>query len=163
MILYLTWQLFFYIACGSLNQDDINQLQRDGVYTLSLSNGESFELTLDEVVINSTDMPGWQVSSENGITVSLDLNITDDLEQEGVAREMGTKNQNLSKTKAFQGTDYIDVTLSHSDKINVAIEAFNDYIRGEILAQSITIQPNFEAEDELDINQEIIQVRLSKS
>ena len=150
-------------ACGSLNQDDINQLQRDGVYTLSLSNGESFELTLDEVVINSTDMPGWQVTSENGITVALDLTITDALEQEGVAREIVNKIQNLRKTKDFQVTDYIDVTLSHSDKINVAIEAFNDYIRGEILAQSITIQPNFEAEDELDINQEIIQVRLSKS
>ena len=72
------------------------------------------------------------MTSENGITVALDLTITDALEQEGVAREIVNKIQNLRKTKDFQVTDYIDVTLSHSDKINVAIEAFNDYIRGEI-------------------------------
>lgn len=108
-------------------------------------------------------MPGWQVSSENGITVALDLTITDELEQEGLAREIVNKIQNLRKTKDFQVTDYIDVTVASHDKINIAIEAFNDYIRGEILAQTITIQPGLNSEDEIDINQEILKVRLSKS
>lgn len=150
-------------ACGNLSQDDIQQLQSEGQFALNLANGEQFELTLDEVVINSTDMPGWQVSSENGTTVAVDLTITEELEQEGLAREIVNKIQNLRKTKDFQVTDFIDVTVSSHDKINIAIEAFNDYIRGEILAQSITIQADLESEDEIDINQEILKVRLSKS
>jgi isoleucyl-tRNA synthetase len=150
-------------ACGKLSQEDITALQESGNINLQLDNGETFGLSLDEVVINSTDMPGWQVSSENGITVALDLTITDELEQEGLAREIVNRIQNLRKTKDFQVTDYIDVMVSSNDKINIAIEAFNDYIRGEILAKNITIQADFSSDDEIDINQEILKVRLTKS
>ncbi|MFT5724871.1 MAG: isoleucyl-tRNA synthetase [Bacteroidia bacterium] len=150
-------------ACGTLSQEAISALQRDGQLELTLSNGTLFELTLDEVVINSTDMPGWQVTSENGITVALDLTISEALAQEGIAREIVNKIQNLRKTKDFQVTDYIDVKLSSNDKINIAIETFNDYIRGEILAKSIAIDPSLNSEDEIDINQDILKVSLSKS
>ena len=154
---------FIAAACAKLSQDDIAALQQTGSLNLSLDNGESFDLTLDEVTINSTDMPGWQVTSENGITVALDLTITEELEQEGIAREIVNKIQNLRKTKDFQVTDYIDVALSSHSKINIAIEAFNDYIRGEILANKITIDEGLQSEEEIDINQDILKVRLRKS
>ena len=154
---------FIAAACAKLSQDDIAALQQTGSLHLSLDNGESFDLTLDEVTINSTDMPGWQVTSENGITVALDLTITEELEQEGIAREIVNKIQNLRKTKDFQVTDYIDVALSSHSKINIAIEAFNDYIRGEILANKITIDEGLQSEEEIDINQDILKVRLRKS
>ncbi len=150
-------------ACGTLDQNDIAMIQSEGSIDLKLSNGEIFKLAIDEVIITSTDMPGWQVTSENGVTVALDLTITPALEQEGIAREIVNKIQNLRKSKDFQVTDYIDVTISSNDKINIAIEAFNDYIRGEILASRINIDSTLSSSDEIDINQEILKIELRKS
>lgn len=150
-------------ACGGLNQDDINTIQSAGKIDLQLDNGETFELLLEEVVIQSTDMPGWQVVSEQGLTVALDMTITEELEQEGLAREFVNRIQNLRKSKDFQVTDFIEVTVSHDDKIKLAIEAFNDYIRGEILASKITFTPGFSSDDNIELNDVELSVGLTKS
>lgn len=150
-------------AFKSLAQEDIDQLQTTGKITLTLSNGLEFEVLESEVVVTSTDMPGWQVVSEGGITVALDLTLTEELELEGLARELVNRIQNLRKSKDFQVTDFIDVTVSFDPKIKLAIQTFNDYIRGEILASNIYIEDGFVADDEIDINQIILNISLKRS
>ena len=150
-------------ACGALDQDDINSIQSQGKIDLQLDNGETFELLLEEVVIQSTDMPGWQVVSEQGLTVALDMTITEELEQEGLAREFVNRIQNLRKAKDFQVTDFIEVTVSHNDKIKLAIEAFNDYICGEILASKITFTQGFSSDENIELDDVELSVGLTKS
>ncbi|MBO6517019.1 MAG: isoleucine--tRNA ligase [Bacteroidia bacterium] len=154
---------FVAAAFQQLNQEDIQRLQAEGSLTLKLSNGVEFEVLESEVVISSTDMPGWQVVSEGGITVALDLTITEDLKLEGLARELVNKIQNMRKTKELQVTDFIDVTLSFDSEIKLAIEAFNDYIRGEILASSIRLDKEVSSADEIDVNEKILNINLVKS
>ncbi|MCB9262635.1 MAG: isoleucine--tRNA ligase [Flavobacteriales bacterium] len=150
-------------ACKALSQEDIAALQGNGSIELHLSNGSTFELALEDVQIASTDMPGWQVVSENGLTVALDMTITEQLELEGLARELVNKIQNLRKIKDLQVTDKIVVELQSMPKINMAIDEFNDYIRGEILAASIEVFDVVQSEDEVEINEFKLRVNIHKA
>ncbi|MEX2484347.1 MAG: isoleucine--tRNA ligase [Brumimicrobium sp.] len=102
-------------------------------------NGEQFELDFNDFEIETDDIPGWLVTSENGITVAMDITITPALKQEGIARELVNRIQNFRKEAGFEVTDKINITVSTSEAIQAAIEANKSYIADEVLADAIHV------------------------
>ena len=111
--------------------------------------GVSVDLVLEDALIATQDIPGWAVTSEGNFTVALDMTITDELLQEGLAREIVNRVQNLRKTTGFDVTDRIVITIEKNEKTDAAVAKFNDYICTETLA-TIVMADQVEAEpDEL--------------
>ena len=113
-------------------------VENDGKFTI-LANGETIELSLEDAEITSQDIPGWTVASEGAITVALDVTLTEDLKQEGIAREFVNRIQNLRKDSGFEVTDKINLEIKKNEAINAAVESFKDYIASQTLANSITL------------------------
>ncbi|MSQ79953.1 MAG: isoleucine--tRNA ligase [Flavobacteriaceae bacterium] len=118
------------------SQDDIKQLEQVGEVTLNLEN-ENFTLLLTDVEILSEDIPGWQVASSRNLTVALDTTLTDELRQEGIARELVNRLQNHRKDSGFDVTDRIIVHISRLPELEATLSKYSVYICGEILADSI--------------------------
>ena len=144
-------------AVLAFTADDISQIERDQKYVLNLE-GESFELFLADVDIQTEDIPGWLVASEGALTVALDVTLTDALRQEGNAREFVNKVQNLRKDKDFKVLDRIKVKVIANDMLKEAIVNFHDYIANEILAKEIEVVDTLDSFDELEYNEETIKV-----
>ncbi len=120
-------------------QTEIQALEKNGTLPIAVGATE-FELALEDVIITPHDIPGWSVASENGITVALDITLTHQLKQEGIAREFINRLQNIRKDSGLEVTDYIIVKVETNDTIKDAIIAFYDYICTEILAKEILFQ-----------------------
>ena len=105
------------------------------------------ELTLEDALISTQDIPGWAVTSEGDLTVALDMTITDELMQEGLAREMVNRVQNLRKTGGFEVTDRIELLIEKNEKTDAAVAKFSDYICNETLA-TITMVDTLDVEAE---------------
>jgi len=124
---------------------------------------ETYELTLEDFEITSDDIPGWTVANDGALTVALDVTITDELLAEGTARELVNRIQNIRKTRDFNVTDKIMVTLENHEAIRPALEQFTEYICTETLATSLDAKSEVEGEvielnDEVSLN---IKVELS--
>jgi len=122
----------------NLSQPEIAQLERDGRYIIDLD-GQQATVELNDVEIISEDIPGWLVANEGNLTVALDITLTDALKQEGIARELVNRIQNVRKSKDFDITDKITVVIAHDERTDAAVEAFSDYIARQVLATSITV------------------------
>jgi len=122
---------------GSMTDDDIVKLERDGGHTLTIE-GQDFELTTDDFEISTDEIPGWQVASDKDITVALDITLTDALTNEGIARELVNRIQNIRKQSDFDVTDRINVTIESDDTISKSLETFKEYIAEEVLADDIS-------------------------
>ncbi len=127
----------------SLEQEDIAKFEREGDLTLQIDDQE-IAITLDDVEIISEDIPGWLVTSDGKITVALDITITDELKDEGIAREFINRIQNIRKESNFDVTDKIDITIEKHEKIMSAIDKYKSYISAQTLAKSINIVDKFE-------------------
>jgi len=127
-----------------------------------VANKNTYAIGLDDIEIKTAEIPGWQIMSDNNYTVALDLELTDELKQEGIARELVNKIQNLRKEKDFEVTDKINIVLAKTDYINKAVDTFNEYICGEVLADSLSTSEQLETTDTVDIDQNIINIQLSK-
>jgi isoleucyl-tRNA synthetase len=119
-----------------LSQDDIAQIEASRGWTGTLD-GVSMVLDLEDFEIAAQDIPGWLVASENGLTVALDITLTEELKSEGIARELVNRVQNLRKDSGFEVTDKITLTVETTPEIQTAIEANKAYIQTEVLANSI--------------------------
>ncbi|MCB0687142.1 MAG: isoleucine--tRNA ligase, partial [Saprospiraceae bacterium] len=129
----------------NLSQEEITQFEKTGTYDLVLNN-DQFQLTLDDVVISSEDIPGWQVVSDGDLTVALDITLDDQLIAEGTARELVNRIQNIRKQKDFNVTDRILVFLDGNDAVKPAVEHFGDYIKDEVLANEILFRKSENSE-----------------
>jgi len=125
-------------AIARMDQEEISKLETKGAYEVPL-NGEKVSLTLDDVEIVSEDIPGWLVANEGAITVALDVNITEELRQEGVARELINRIQNIRKESGFDVTDRIHVTMEKHEAINDAVHTHTQYIGSQTLADQIEL------------------------
>lgn len=125
-------------AIAQLTDADVAALERTGQYTLAV-NGTEYALTLEDVEITTDDIPGWKVASDGKLTVALDVTITPALEDEGIARELVNRIQNIRKASGFDITDRIAVVVGEHPAAARAITNFGDYIRGEVLADSLVI------------------------
>ena len=105
-------------------------------YTLALPGGDVV-LNPGDYQISSEDMPGWLVASEGALTIALDVELTDDLRREGVARELVNRIQNLRKTAGFEVTDRIDTVIyANAPEIAPALAAFGEWIGSQTLSRS---------------------------
>ena len=107
-------------------------------------NGEEITLNTNDFVIDTKDIPGWLVANEDGLTVALDISISDDLKSEGIAREVVNRVQNSRKEQGFDVTDRISVSIESSETIKRAIEENQKYISDEVLANDILFKPTDE-------------------
>ncbi|MDE6451156.1 MAG: class I tRNA ligase family protein, partial [Odoribacter sp.] len=121
-----------------MEQSDIFDFEKNGHYSLTIGN-DVIELGLEDVEILSEDIPGWLVANEGRLTVALDINVTKELKEEGIARELINRIQNLRKESDFDVTDKITLAIGRHPEINEAVEHFSQYIASQVLAESIEL------------------------
>ena len=130
-------------AINQLGKESIAKLEKEGSIHLSI-NGDEKEISIDEVEITSQDIEGWLVASQNNITVALDIHIDDKLKNEGIARELVNRIQNLRKDSNLNVTDHIVISLQNSEELESAIDENLTYIKRETLTESITFANHIE-------------------
>lgn len=124
---------------NGLSQKEIKEFEREGKISVEI-NGKSIILHIDEVEITSQDIEGWLVSSDQGVTVALDITITDSLREEGIARELVNRIQNLRKDSGFEVTDRIEAIFKPHPLIEAAVTKHMEYIKQETLCNEIRFQ-----------------------
>jgi isoleucyl-tRNA synthetase len=116
--------------------EQINLLDKEGSIAIVIA-GNSITLSLEDVEISSQDIEGWLVANSNGITVALDITISETLKKEGVARELVNRIQNIRKDSGFEVTDKIKIYLEHNAELELAVQENEAYIKSETLTEAI--------------------------
>lgn len=124
-------------AIKDFGKEEIKRLENKESVALSV-NGEDFSITTEDVEIISDQIEGWAVETEDGVTVAVDVELTDDLIREGLAREFVNRVQNMRKDAGFDVTDRIFIAFNADETFSTAINNFKDYIVAETLADSIS-------------------------
>ncbi len=137
-------------AITELSQKEIARLEREGELRFTDLEGEPV-VTLSDVEIIPEDVSGWLVANDGNITVALDVTVTPELKNEGMARELINRIQNIRKGNDFEITDKVRVELSDEDEIKDAVNAFRDYISAQVLADEIIIVPSLDGQDCVDL------------
>jgi isoleucyl-tRNA synthetase len=148
-------------ALSQFTQADILQLEKEGQYNLSIE-GEPVILQIAEVDISSEDIPGWTVAGKGSLTVALDVTVTPELEAEGQAREFVNRIQKIRKDSGFDLTDRIEIRVAAPDGLKDSLAQFKTYICAEILADTLDIVPELKEGTEIDINDLLLNVIVSK-
>jgi isoleucyl-tRNA synthetase len=147
-----------------MEQDQIAAFEKEGIYRIGLG-GETAILSLEDVEIVSEDIPGWLVANDGAITVALDINITEELRQEGIARELINRIQNIRKESGFDVTDRIHVTMEKHEVINDAVDTHAKYIGSQTLADKIELSESLENNHSkrIDIDEDVyINIRVTR-
>ena len=126
-------------AVDALKQEDIQEIEREGEIKLDLDN-KNIILQLSDVEISSQDIEGWLVASSGSLTVALDVTITEDLKQEGIARELVNRIQNLRKDSGFEVTDKIRIKILKDGLVEKAVESNLQYIKTETLTTELDLE-----------------------
>ncbi len=125
-------------AVAEMNQADISKLEREGFFALNIPEG-LIEIVVKDVEILSEDIPGWLVANEGKFTVALDVTVSEDLRNEGIARELINRIQNIRKESGFDVTDKINISILKHSAINNAVEIHRDYIASQTLAKQVEL------------------------
>ena len=136
-------------AVDQLSQEQIAELEANGTIGI-MAEGQSLTVEAADVEIISEDIPGWLVANEGALTVALEVELTDELRQEGMAREIINRVQNLRKDTGLEITDRIHITLAPNAEVEQSVAAFGEYVKTQVLADAITIAPNDGPEIEFD-------------
>jgi isoleucyl-tRNA synthetase len=142
-------------------QEEIAKLERDGELVMDIS-GKSITLSLEDVEISSQDIEGWLVANSNGITVALDITISDELRKEGIARELINRIQNIRKDSGFEVTDKITVKMEKNTQVEEAVLANESYIKSETLTESLIFVPTLENGTEIEFDDIKTSILISK-
>ncbi len=126
-------------AVNNFGQAEIAQLEKEGAIDVS-HNGKISTLTLEEVIISSQDIEGWLVANANGVTVALDITITPTLKNEGIARELVNRIQNLRKDAGLEVTDRVNVRVQEEKTLKNAINENLEYIKQETLTETLEFE-----------------------
>ena len=145
---------------NTLSQAEIAQLEREGSIGFEVE-GQSISVDATDVEIISEDMPGWLVSNEGNLTVALEVELTDDLRREGMARELINRIQNLRKESGLEITDRIVVSIDPHKETDEALETFGDLVRQQVLANEIVVKPT--DGDEIDLGDFTTHIEISKA
>jgi isoleucyl-tRNA synthetase len=143
------------------NQEQIAELERKGELVIDLS-GKSITLSLEDVEISSQDIEGWLVANSNGITVALDITISDELRKEGIARELINRIQNIRKDSGFEVTDKIVVKMENNPQVEEAVLANEAYIKSETLTETLIFVPVLENGTEIEFDDIKTSILISK-
>ena len=139
-------------AISQFSSEDISTIEQEESYTLNIG-GSEIQIELNDVIITTEDVPGWVVTSMNGNTVALDISLNENLVNEGLAREVINRVQNLRKELSFNVTDRIEITLYAENRLAKAIKNNLNYICSETLADKIrfTSDNSLEKEEEIEL------------
>ncbi|HSK12258.1 MAG TPA: DUF5915 domain-containing protein, partial [Phnomibacter sp.] len=148
-------------AFSTFTDYQIQELERTGFATIPDGDDE-IKIDIQEVEISAEDVPGWSVASDSGITVALDITLTDALLQEGMAREFVNRLQNIRKDSGLQLTDRIEVAWTGDQTFKTAIDIFKPYICAEILAEKLEWVPQLDNGTEIEVNEAKLQVQVNK-
>ena len=144
---------------NDLSQEDINLFEANKTMQLSVE-GSNISVDIEDVEIINEDIPGWLVSNEGNLTVALDVTISDELRNEGIAREIINRIQNIRKDSGLEITDRIQVVISDTEVLKNAVIAYEEYIKSQILADSITFAAN--EGQSVEIDELTINILISK-
>ncbi|KGO81142.1 isoleucyl-tRNA synthase [Flavobacterium beibuense F44-8] len=145
----------------NLSQEQINEIEKSGSLDVVVS-GKSITLTNEDVEISSQDIEGWLVANSNGITVALDITITDELRNEGIARELVNRIQNIRKDSGFEVTDRIKVYLKDNQVLEQAVKSNESYIKSETLTDELIFNEEIENGTEIEFDEIKTLVLISK-
>ena len=148
-------------AMASLEQSQIAQLENEGKLQIVVE-GQDIDVEAADVEIISEDIPGWLVANEGNLTVALEVQLTDSLRKEGLARELINRIQNIRKDSGLEITDRIDVTIEPNKAIQDACGEFGDFVMTQVLADSIFFEPNDGTEVSFDEMNVRIKVEKTK-
>jgi isoleucyl-tRNA synthetase len=141
-------------------------LAKEEIQTLEKSKAlvkGGFDLVLEDVLISSEDIPGWAVAAEGGITVALDITITDDLKREGIARDFVNRVQNLRKDMGMEVLDKISIEVeNHQALATTALTEFKEYIQTETQALNLEFKDQVSDAVEVDMDEFVLRMKLSK-
>ena len=146
---------------NALSQDAIRKLEFEGSLPIDLE-GESYTLLREEVEIQSEDLAGWMVASRNAFTVALDVQLTLELEQEGIARELVNRIQKIRKDIQLELTDRILVSVQSLPEFDAAFTRYNDYICAEILADKIVLETGLGIGFDTEIEGKTLKINVIK-
>jgi isoleucyl-tRNA synthetase len=139
----------------NMRAEDLKSLEKTGSIKLN-----GFELALSDVEILTEDIPGWLVAVEGGITVALDINISEELKQEGIARDFVNRVQNLRKESGFEVTDKIEIQLENTnEEVSKAVENFKTYISTEV--QALKLEITGAISDAVEVEMDEIKLKLT--
>ncbi len=145
---------------SSFDQHQISELEKNGEITINTGN---YVIKAEEVDIIADDIPGWLVNVMGKLTVALDVNISEELRQEGLAREFINRIQNIRKDKGFEVTDRIKVRIAENEFIKDSINNNLDYICAEILADSLEFVDSLTIKERVEINEKEINISIEKA
>ncbi|HLU80749.1 MAG TPA: DUF5915 domain-containing protein, partial [Flavobacteriaceae bacterium] len=149
-------------AISAFDQKQIATLEKDGEITVSI-NEKNTTLRLADVIISSQDIEGWLVANADGVTVALDVTITPDLRNEGIARELVNRIQNLRKDSGFEVTDRIEVSLQENGMLKEAVQRNIAYIKEETLTEVLQFEPKMEEGIEIAFDDIETRIRIKKN
>ena len=147
-------------AMDQLSQEQIAELEQQGTIAINVE-GQSLTVEAVDVDIISEDIPGWLVANEGALTVALEVELTDELKNEGMARELINRIQNIRKESGLEITDRIIVTVSPNSEVEKAVDAFGEYVKTQVLADSIVIATN--DGQEVDFDDFKLNINITKS
>lgn len=145
----------------ALNQEQIAILEQGSISV----NVEGQDCTIErtDVEIISEDMPGWSVANEGTLTVALDINITEELHTEGVAREVVKRIQAYRKESGFEITDRIHIVMEHNASIEKAVNDYKEFICSQVLAESFLFSSTLESETMFDFDDAQVKVSITRN
>jgi len=149
-------------AFGNFTVKEITEIEKTGKHSFALPSGEKVDLDAEDVEIITEDMPGWLVANEGKLTVALDIEVTPELEREGIARELVNRIQNIRKSSGYEITDKITITIEATPEINDTVKDFGQYIAAQTLGKSIELVEKLENAEKLDFEDYIVKILIEK-
>ena len=160
-------------AFGQISQQEINAVQaaeaQGNAYTLNLEGGEVV-LNPGDYMISSEDMPGWLVATDGPLTLALDIEVSPELKNEGVARELVNRIQNIRKESDFDVTDKVEATVFADGEayaeIEEALKSYKDYVCSQTLANTLVLKPLADADSSLaavEWNETAIKIAVTRN
>ncbi|HJS01031.1 MAG TPA: isoleucine--tRNA ligase [Flavobacterium sp.] len=145
----------------NFSPEQINKLDKEGSLSLVIA-GKDVTLSLEDVEISSQDIEGWLVANSNGITVALDITISEELKKEGIARELVNRIQNIRKDSGFEVTDKIKVSLQNNAVLEAAVNENNGYIKSETLTEELVFEAQIENGTEIEFDDIKTKITITK-
>jgi isoleucyl-tRNA synthetase len=147
-------------AISEFSAAEIAVFEKNETHTIDI-NGEKVVLEQSDVEIISEDIPGWQVANEGRLTVALDVTVTEELRNEGIAREFVNRIQNIRKEAGFDVTDKIIVKIGDHDFIREAVKRHAGYIGSQTLAAEVTLVESLDSQNTKEVDIDEVMVKIS--
>jgi isoleucyl-tRNA synthetase len=139
---------------AALSNEQINTLEQSGKMEVNIK-GNAYTITPEDLIVSTEDLPGWKVATDNGLTVALDVTMSENLLAEGIARDLVNRIQNLRKEKDFNVTDRISVRIERHPAILDAVAQFGEYIKSEVLANTLSLADSVDGVP-VELNDEVV-------